>query len=1340
MVETLWLAARITESSVPDERSSPRPKPDDEQSSSNTDRSATRLETDTVPEPSPSPWPTAESAVPLHVPSTGAPSGTRSALGMGVRIPAAPALSHELDLLRALRPLKRRVPSTHQEVIDEAATAERVAEQRVFLPATRPARERWLRLSLVVEATASMVLWETLTAELQIMLRRSGAFKGIRLWHLHSDTRGAVGLHPRADQPGAPHNPRELIDPTGRHAIWVISDCVSDLWHTGKADQLLDLWGHAGPLAVIQPLPQRLWNRSGLRPVATRLESVAPGAANSQLRIVPSGLAALGPAAAGTHGTMPPGLPVPVLELNPSWLARWARLTAGQAQGGVPGIVTMAAPPTVGDACTAVTGPEAQRLDGPRPVNRAGAQGDATTLVRAFRTAASPQAFRLAGYLAAAPLTLPVMRLVQQVMLPGSDPAHLAEVFVSGLLVRDREDPREARYDFVAGVRDVLLGTVRVSDIDRVYAEVSAYVTSRMGQPRDAAAVVSPGAGVGDVPVDMAERPFGEVPAWVLRRHHPLVERDEGRTEQVPSHPERLPDAVSQETPESKSVPTRQALARDLGVVLVGEVGSGSATWEPLKVRILEDESLRFVRVLQFSSSTRQLRLNPLQVFSTLDTVADSLREYLDTEVGSYEDLVLVAHSTGGLLVQRFLVRMLAEGRGRELARIRRVVLLACPSRGSELLLTNRRIFSRHPQERELRVLENEAAATQRVVLRDVVHAEAVSERTCPISFSIYAGESDTVVPASSARSIFPTAGVLPGDHATILKTTTPEHRTFTTLRRLFLKSVHDPSQPSRHAGTSQNQPPEAFTVLPLPEDPGETTHGDSRSSEFLNVVPDALSGLPIGSTPFTGREAELAALLTHLAPAADSAGTQQPVQMVVGMAGVGKTELAIQASKEAAQHWFPGGILFADLHGYGTTYRTTSSNVLDGFLRTLGVPPEGLPPDDATRSRLLRSILHTRAQHGRRTLLVLDNASSEEQVRPLLPHDGVTAVLITSRSIFDIGARLHSVDVLSPDASVELLRKQLQLSRGHADSRVNEDPTAAEQIVALCGYLPLALKIAASLLADFPARPLSSLAEALKDESHRLAVLSRGGIAVSSAFDISYNELAPDQARMYRLLSLNPGPELSTEAAAILVDANRVATERTLQALARAHLIDASDRWGRWRLQSLLRLHAEDIGRKHVDSDRRDFALARLLDFYLSTAQGAAIHLSSYRSPPSSPFTDRARALEWLDTERTNLMSAALHAPKTHAIHTEMAYALAHYLKFRRLLEAWLELATHALDTCKTLGDRLGEGKALTNFGNALQELRRFEEALDAHTAATTAFRELGDRHGEANALTNLG
>ncbi|QES47831.1 hypothetical protein DEJ50_08425 [Streptomyces venezuelae] len=247
--------------------------------------------------------------------------------------------------------------------------------------------------------------------------------------------------------------------------------------------------------------------------------------------------------------------------------------------------------------------------------------------------------------------------------------------------------------------------------------------------------------------------------------------------------------------------------------------------WDPLRRLIAGDPGLGFVETLAFRYSTRLWEFDPRRAIPTFDTVADSLKEYLDTEADAFGRLMLVSHSQGGLIVQRHLTRMTAEGRGSDLQRIARVVLLACPNNGSEIALSlRRRLLRCNVQEHQLRPLNEQVTDTQRAVLRDIVHADRVTASSCPIPFSVYAGETDNIVSPASARGVFPDAAVLPGDHSGIARPTAPDHRTYTTLRRLILLTA---------AGTEPRAEPQTESgAEPQPEpepEPGAEPRADAE-------------------------------------------------------------------------------------------------------------------------------------------------------------------------------------------------------------------------------------------------------------------------------------------------------------------------------------------------------------------------------------------------------------------------------------------------------------------------------------------------------------------------------
>lgn len=270
-----------------------------------------------------------------------------------------------------------------------------------------------------------------------------------------------------------------------------------------------------------------------------------------------------------------------------------------------------------------------------------------------------------------------------------------------------------------------------------------------------------------------------------------------------------------------------------LGVVFVHGFRSSAEMWNPLIASIEQDDGLKGVTALPFTYDTRLWQVVPVRRIPAFDTVADSLKEFLDTEAEVFDRLMLVCHSQGGLVAQRFLARMLAEGRGRDLARIRRVVLFACPNNGSQLALSLRRgLLSRNPQESQLRPLNQQIADTQRIVLRDIVNARETTARTSPIPFSVYAGETDNVVTPASALGTFPDTAVLPGGHSGIVRSP----RAYSTLRRLVLTGTGIPFTTSPITGAAAEQEP----VPAAPANLSSATNGPPTAPKPVEAVPES--------------------------------------------------------------------------------------------------------------------------------------------------------------------------------------------------------------------------------------------------------------------------------------------------------------------------------------------------------------------------------------------------------------------------------------------------------------------------------------------------------------------
>jgi tetratricopeptide (TPR) repeat protein len=411
------------------------------------------------------------------------------------------------------------------------------------------------------------------------------------------------------------------------------------------------------------------------------------------------------------------------------------------------------------------------------------------------------------------------------------------------------------------------------------------------------------------------------------------------------------------------------------------------------------------------------------------------------------------------------------------------------------------------------------------------------------------------------------------------------------------------------------------------------------------------------------------------------------------------------------------------------------------------GVSAEHIPPTEEERAGLYRSML---AQISQPVLIIADNASSEARVRPLLPGVGPHKVMVTSRdTLARLGARLIDVTVLDEAASVELLDQALRAARPD-DDRITRDHRAAVSLARACGGLPLALQITAALLNADTALSAKELADDLAVESERLERLryddgsETGAPSVAAAFELSYRRLDDTAARVFRLLPVNPGPDISTAAATALAGLPAAKARTVLGGLARAHLAEtAPGVKGRWRMHDLVHMYAQRLGDEHAEVDGREQARDRLLGYYLDTADAADVHL---RALPGMAvperFTGREDALGWLDGERTSLVAAPAMAAATgrHQTALRLPRSLAEYLQWRRRFDDWRTVTAISLRAARRLGDRHGEGGALNNLGLALSQARRFDEAITACRDAVTIFRETGDRHGEGGALTNLG
>ena len=512
--------------------------------------------------------------------------------------------------------------------------------------------------------------------------------------------------------------------------------------------------------------------------------------------------------------------------------------------------------------------------------------------------------------------------------------------------------------------------------------------------------------------------------------------------------------------------------------------------------------------------------------------------------------------------------------------------------------------------------------------------------------------------------------------------------------------------------------------------------------------VDSALSSTPVTAVPrqlpaaprhFTGRQGELELIIGLRGPSQPTIapGSTAVISTIDGMAGVGKTALAIHAAHLLAES-FPDGQLFIDLHGYTQGHRPRApAQALSWLLQALGVPVGQIPLECEQAAALYRQRLD-----GTRTLIVLDNAATAAQVRPLLPGGGSCLVLVTSRRRLKglDDAYTLSLDLLPAEDAVALLRAMAEAGRAPAGN------TLLGEVAELCGYLPLALRIAAALLRHRPAWSLEHLAGLLRDERHRLSALSDGERELAGVFDLSYASLDEQHRCLWRSLGLIPGPDLDAYAAAALLRISPAIASGLLEDLVDHNLLSEYVP-GRYQLHDLLRVRARDLA---AADPEREAAVDRLLHYYAHTAQSASVLIARYpRCRPIAPAPDHApvipdpdTARTWLRTEQPNLDAGFTHA-LTHGLDTHaiaLAAGLAEILQADGPFIHALEIRQSAAEIAERSGHPAAHANALTDLARMGQVTGDYPGADAALTRALEIYRAHGNRLGEANALTDLG
>jgi tetratricopeptide (TPR) repeat protein len=493
---------------------------------------------------------------------------------------------------------------------------------------------------------------------------------------------------------------------------------------------------------------------------------------------------------------------------------------------------------------------------------------------------------------------------------------------------------------------------------------------------------------------------------------------------------------------------------------------------------------------------------------------------------------------------------------------------------------------------------------------------------------------------------------------------------------------------------------------------------------------------LPLDVHGFTGRTGPLEAL-----DAVAGQPTAVIISAVSGTAGVGKTALAVHWAHRVRGR-FPDGQLYINLRGYDPGRPVTPGEALTRFLTALGTPARDIPFELDDRAARYRT-----ETDGRRLLIVLDNASSVEQVRPLLPGSPTCAVVVTSRDslgglVAVHGARRIDLDLLPPADAHDLLSRLI-------GERVAAEPVAAAELAEQCVRLPLALRVAAELAAARPTTSLADLVAELADQHRRLELLNTGddpSAAVSAVFSWSLRRLPAEVARTFRLLGLHPGTDFDRYAAAALTGSDEKSAARALDLLTRAHLVHPAGP-GRYGMHDLLRAYAAGL----AEADDTRAAQTRLFDYYLATAAGAMDRLHPaeiHRRPriapapgPAPVLADGDAARRWLDAERPVLTAVVAHTAAhdwpAHAV--TLSTVLYRYFAGSRPVEA-LAVHGHARDAAERTGDPVGQAQAEEGLGSAYLRLGRTGPAADHYGQALALHRQAGHLDGEMRMLNSLG
>ncbi|MEU1439744.1 tetratricopeptide repeat protein [Streptomyces mirabilis] len=498
-------------------------------------------------------------------------------------------------------------------------------------------------------------------------------------------------------------------------------------------------------------------------------------------------------------------------------------------------------------------------------------------------------------------------------------------------------------------------------------------------------------------------------------------------------------------------------------------------------------------------------------------------------------------------------------------------------------------------------------------------------------------------------------------------------------------------------------------------------------------VIPLNRSGSEMGD--FFGREAETDEILARLQSTSDD--RDGSVLILSGLGGIGKTALAMRAARLAIERsFFPGGAIYINLRGYEADSELCvyPHQVYSPALKALGV--DEIDPIPENRGPQFHSELERRANSNLPVLILLDNVRDPEQVLSLIPSSNIHRVFVTSRNAIAPllpGATNFRLDVLPREDAVALI--EAKAKRGLPSSDLVE-------LANLCDRLPLALSIVGAILASDPDLSSGELTDELMQEEQRLEGLEHENVAVRAAFQRSYGRLSEFNAHAFRALALNPGTDISVDAATLLIDIRHLKAKRALRHLLNSHLLEAGNAPGRWMMHDLVRLYAVEQAERFDSKETRHAAQVRLLEYFAIRSTRAAEWINQQPArQPAEGFLNRVAAMEWFAVEASNLVASVKASADIgeYDITTDLAGSVVGYLDNVADYSSCLSVLFMGIEAGKQSGNQLSVAADYNNLGIVYTSMRKYRDAVRWLNKAVALFHSLGDRGEEARSLVNL-